>query len=60
MRFDVTVPTPGAPTQHQGIRADKVAELVDHAATHGLRLHVRPHQPQPDVQDTEAAAEGPA
>ncbi|WP_037603852.1 hypothetical protein [Streptacidiphilus rugosus] len=46
MRFDVTVPTPGSPTQHRGITPDQVAELVDHAATHGLHLRIRPHQPQ--------------
>ncbi|MEY9875627.1 hypothetical protein ABH931_005131 [Streptacidiphilus sp. MAP12-33] len=37
-----------------------LAELVDHAAAHGIRLNVRPHQSECDAPDSEAAAEGPA
>jgi hypothetical protein len=53
VRFDVTVPTPGAAGQHRGISADEVAELVDHAATHGLRLSIRPHQPEAQAHAAE-------
>jgi hypothetical protein len=62
VRFDVTVPatTGTASAQHLGITPDAVAELVEHAAAHGLRLSIRSHRPQADAPVARAAAGGPA
>lgn len=58
MRFDVTVPAPGDPTEHLGVSTDTVAELVEHAASLGLRVRIRPHTPNGPAGPTVPAHEG--